>query len=129
MSCDEQFTNRSGQQKPREAVADAHSTKDKSYASWSWQPGEPGNLSGCCQLDRKVFRDVEKILAERGVVLTDETIRQWCLTFGQMDPRACGAAWSWRRILLAKRRAWLVSRVQASSTNSFSPTFRSFQKL
>jgi putative transposase len=30
------------------------------------------------------FRDVEEIMAERGVVLTYETIRQWCLTFGQM---------------------------------------------
>ncbi|GHO68386.1 IS6 family transposase [Ktedonobacter sp. SOSP1-52] len=29
------------------------------------------------------FRDVEEIMAERGVMLTYETIRQWCLTFGQ----------------------------------------------
>jgi putative transposase len=29
------------------------------------------------------FRDVEEIMAERGVVLTYETIRQWCLKFGQ----------------------------------------------
>ena len=29
------------------------------------------------------YRDVEEILAERGVVLTSETIRQWCLKFGQ----------------------------------------------
>jgi putative transposase len=29
------------------------------------------------------YRDVEEILAERGVVLTYETIRQWCLKFGQ----------------------------------------------
>ncbi|GHO89465.1 hypothetical protein KSZ_74710 [Dictyobacter formicarum] len=29
------------------------------------------------------FRDVEELMAERGVVLTYETIRQWCLTFGQ----------------------------------------------
>ncbi|EFH83034.1 IS6 family transposase [Ktedonobacter racemifer] len=29
------------------------------------------------------FRDVEEMMAERGVVLTYETIRQWCLKFGQ----------------------------------------------
>ncbi len=28
-------------------------------------------------------RDVEELLAERGVLVTDETIRQWCRTFGQ----------------------------------------------
>ncbi|EFH84443.1 Integrase catalytic region [Ktedonobacter racemifer DSM 44963] len=30
------------------------------------------------------FRDVEELMAERGVVLTSETVRQWCLNFGQM---------------------------------------------
>ena len=29
------------------------------------------------------FRDIEEIMAERGVVLTYETVRQWCLKFGQ----------------------------------------------
>lgn len=29
------------------------------------------------------FRDVEELLAERGVIVTYETIRQWCLRFGQ----------------------------------------------
>jgi putative transposase len=29
------------------------------------------------------FRDVEEMMAERGVVLTYETVRQWCLKFGQ----------------------------------------------
>jgi len=29
------------------------------------------------------YRDVEELLAERGVVLTDETVRQWCRKFGQ----------------------------------------------
>ncbi len=28
------------------------------------------------------FRDVEDLLAERGVVVTHETIRQWCAKFG-----------------------------------------------
>jgi putative transposase len=30
------------------------------------------------------FRDVEELLAERGVIVTYETIRQWCLKFGQV---------------------------------------------
>ena len=29
------------------------------------------------------FRDIEEMLAMRGVVLTYETIREWCLKFGQ----------------------------------------------
>src|SRR3712207_6138632 len=29
------------------------------------------------------FRDVEDLLAERGVVVTYESVRQWCLKFGQ----------------------------------------------
>ena len=28
------------------------------------------------------FRDVEDLFAERGITVTYETIRQWCLTFG-----------------------------------------------
>jgi len=29
------------------------------------------------------YRDVAELLAERGVIVTDETIRQWCGKFGQ----------------------------------------------
>ena len=29
------------------------------------------------------YRDVEDLLAERGIVVTYETVRQWCLKFGQ----------------------------------------------
>jgi len=29
------------------------------------------------------YRDVQELLAERGVILTDETVRQWCQKFGQ----------------------------------------------
>src|ERR1700712_3889398 len=29
------------------------------------------------------YRDVEELLAERGVIITYETIRQWCRKFGQ----------------------------------------------
>jgi putative transposase len=33
-------------------------------------------------------RNVEERLAERGVILTDETVRQWCRTCGQTDANA-----------------------------------------
>src|ERR1700740_2618023 len=46
------------------------------------------------------FRDVEELLAQRGIVVTYETVRQWCLTFGQMYVNAlrhrrprCGDKW------------------------------------
>ena len=29
------------------------------------------------------FRDVEEILAAKGIVVSYEAVRQWCLTFGQ----------------------------------------------
>jgi len=29
------------------------------------------------------FRDIEELLASRGVIVTNETVRQWCLKFGQ----------------------------------------------
>jgi putative transposase len=46
------------------------------------------------------YRDVELLMAQRGVVLTYETVRQWCLKFGQQfandlrrrDPRT-GDEW------------------------------------
>ena len=33
------------------------------------------------------FRDVEDLLAQRGVTVTDETIRQWCQRFGPVHAR------------------------------------------
>jgi putative transposase len=35
------------------------------------------------------FRDVEEMLATRGVVLTYETVREWCLKFGQTYANNC----------------------------------------
>lgn len=32
------------------------------------------------------FRDVEELLATRGVVVSYEAVRQWCLKFGQALP-------------------------------------------
>ena len=38
------------------------------------------------------FRDVEDLLAERGITVTYETIRQWCRTFGLEYARAAADA-------------------------------------
>jgi hypothetical protein len=37
------------------------------------------------------YRDVEDLLAERGVDLSYETIRRWVLKFGPPSPSDCGA--------------------------------------
>jgi putative transposase len=31
------------------------------------------------------YRDVEELMAEHGVILTDEAVRCWCRRFGQAD--------------------------------------------
>ena len=43
------------------------------------------------------FRDVEDLLAERGITVTYETIRQWCLTFrARISPDTAPSSWpSW----------------------------------
>ena len=50
------------------------------------------------------YRDVEELLAERGIAVTYETIRQWCRKFGadyaervrRRRPRP-GDTWHWTR--------------------------------
>src|SRR5512142_1989345 len=56
------------------------------------------------------YRDVEELLAQRGIVVTYETVRQWCLKFGQMyanelrrrRPR-CGDTWHLDEVVLTIR--------------------------
>ncbi len=53
------------------------------------------------------FRDVEELMVARGVVVTYETVRQWCLKFGQTyandlrkrRPR-CGDTWHLDEVVL-----------------------------
>ena len=53
------------------------------------------------------FRDVEELLAQRGIVVTYETVRQWCMKFGQTyanelrrrRPR-CGDKWHMDEVYL-----------------------------
>ena len=56
------------------------------------------------------FRDVEELMAQRGIVVTYETVRQWCLKFGQTyanelrchRPR-CGDKWYLDEMVLTIR--------------------------
>ena len=56
------------------------------------------------------FRDVEELLAQRGIVVSYETVRQWCLKFGQTyanelrrrRPR-CGDTWHLDEMVLTIR--------------------------
>ncbi len=38
------------------------------------------------------LRDVELILAERGIAVTHESVRRWCLKFGRLRREAAPAA-------------------------------------
>ena len=38
------------------------------------------------------FRDVEEMLVMRGVFLSYETVREWCLKFGQTYANGCAAS-------------------------------------
>jgi putative transposase len=56
------------------------------------------------------FRDVEELLAQRGIVVTYETIRQWCLKFGQTYANElrrrclrCGDKWHMDEVVLPIR--------------------------
>jgi putative transposase len=42
-----------------------------------------GHAVWLCHRFTLSFRDIEDLLAERGILVTHETIRQWCLRFGQ----------------------------------------------
>jgi putative transposase len=53
------------------------------------------------------FRDVEELLAQRGIIVSYETIRQWCLKFGQMYANElrrrrphCGDTWHMHEVFL-----------------------------
>jgi putative transposase len=54
------------------------------------------------------FRDGEELLAQRGRVVTSETVRQWCLKFGQTYANAlrsrrprCGDKWYMDEVMLS----------------------------
>ncbi len=73
-------------------------------------------------------RDIEELMARRGVVLTYETVRQWCLKFGQTYAHElrrrrppCGDKWhldarlshhQWQAALpvTSRRSAWKCTR-------------------
>jgi putative transposase len=56
------------------------------------------------------FRDVEELLAQRGIIVTYETVRQWCLKFGQTYANerrhrhpCCGDKWHLDEVVLTIR--------------------------
>jgi putative transposase len=55
------------------------------------------------------YRDVEELLAQRGIVVTYETVRQWCLKFGQTYANElrrrpqCGDTWHMDEMVLTIR--------------------------
>jgi len=56
------------------------------------------------------FRDVEELLAQRGIVVSYETVRQWCLKFGQTYANElrrrhphCGDKWHLDEVFLTIR--------------------------
>lgn len=56
------------------------------------------------------FRDVEELLAQRGMVVTYEAVRQWCLKFGQTYANelrhrrtTCGDKWHLDEVVLTLR--------------------------
>ncbi len=51
------------------------------------------------------FRDVEDLLAERGIIVSYEAIRLWCLKFGPAYARALKRA----RVGWATRGTWMNS--------------------
>ena len=66
--------------------------------------------SGCISVFHSVFGTVAELLAQRGIIVTYETVRQWCLTFGQSyanelsrrRPR-CGDTWHMDEMVLTIR--------------------------
>jgi hypothetical protein len=55
------------------------------------------------------FRDVEELLGQRGIVVSYETVRQWCLKFGHTYANAlrrrprCGDTWHMDEVVLTIR--------------------------
>jgi len=63
--------------------------------------------SGCISASRSAFGPVEELLAQRGIVVTYETVRQWCLKFGQTYANElrrhrphCGDKWHMDEVFL-----------------------------
>jgi len=73
-------------------VCDTRRTKEQTRSPTYKRHRFPAEIIGhavwrYCRFARS-YRDVEALLAERGVIVTDETIRQWCRKFGQTDANA-----------------------------------------
>jgi putative transposase len=63
------------------------STSSLPYAGYRFPAESIGHAVWLYERFSLSYRDVEELLAARGVVLTYETVRQWCHTFGQSYAR------------------------------------------
>src|SRR5260370_8091595 len=91
-----------------------------------------GSISACF---RSVFGTVEELLAQRGILVTYETVGQWCLTFGQTyanelrrrRPR-CGDTWHMDEVVLTirgqKHSLWRAVNRNGNSLAILVPTHR-----
>src|SRR3954447_18491324 len=59
------------------------STSAQSYKRHRFPPAIIGHAVWLCFRFALSYCDVEELLAERGVLVTYETVRQWCQKFGQ----------------------------------------------
>jgi len=78
-----------------------------SYRGYRFPPEVISHAVWCNHRFGLSFRDVEDLLAERGVSVTYETIRQWCLTFGLEYARRLrrrrgrmGDTWYWDEVFV-----------------------------
>jgi putative transposase len=61
-----------------------------SYRGYRFPPELISHAVWCYHRFGLSFRDVEDLLAERGITVTYETIRQWCLTWLEGVSQALG---------------------------------------
>ena len=78
-----------------------------SYRGYRCPPEVISHAVWCYHRFGLSFRDVEGLLAERGVAVTYETIRQWCLTCGLEYARRLrrrrgrmGDTWYWDEVFV-----------------------------
>ena len=63
------------------------STQNPQYRGYRFPPEIISYAVWLCHRFCLSFRDVEELLAERGVTVSYEAVRQWCLKFGQAFAR------------------------------------------
>jgi transposase-like protein len=63
-----------------------------SYRSFRYPAGIIGHCVWLYHRFPLSLREVEEMMAQRGVVVSHETVRQWCRSLGRPTPSACADA-------------------------------------